>query len=210
MVIVEELYMIKQRDFSEKLRELTNPRIVYVTDLAACSHKRIMRLNYPLLSFQFEPQLILGDLVHRGLQQILAANGDARWRAEVEVEREVDIDGDKVLLKGRADLVSYDEDGRAETVVEIKTARSLPEEAPLEHHVLQLRIYMQLLGAKQGVLLYVTPERIVEYPVDPSPLDIEQLVRETVYDMRIPRYEWECRYCPYRKFCPYARRSEKK
>jgi CRISPR-associated exonuclease Cas4 len=209
MVVLEEIYMLKQRDFSEKLRELTDPNIVYVTDLASCSHKRVMRINYPLLSFQFEPQLILGELVHHGLQHILTSSGEGSWQAEVPIEEKLNIDGMEVILKGRADLVKYDENGVPVTVVEIKTARTLPEEAPLEHHVLQLRIYLQLLKAKQGILLYVTPERLAEYTVEPSPVDVEQLVRETIYDMRVPRYEWECRYCPYRKICPFSRRRER-
>jgi CRISPR-associated exonuclease Cas4 len=209
MVVVEELYAIKQRDFSEKLRELTDPNIVYVTDLALCSHKRVMRIRYPLLSFQFDPQLILGDLVHVGIQQLLISNSSGKWKAEVSIEKEFNIDGRRIILKGRADLVEFSDEGRPVTVVEIKSARTLPSEAPLEHHVLQLRIYLQLLGAEQGVLLYVTPDRLVEYDVDPSPIDIEELVRETIYDLRVPRYEWECRYCPYRKICPFARRYDK-
>ncbi|ABM80792.1 CRISPR-associated protein Cas4 [Hyperthermus butylicus] len=205
MAILEELYVIKQRDFSEKLRELTDPNVVYVTDLVTCSHKRIMRLNYPLLSFQFEPQLLIGELVHAGLQALLARDG-SEWRAEVQIEERYDIDGGEVVLKGRADLVKYN-DGVPETVVEIKTARMLPEGAPLEHHVMQLRIYLQLLGARRGILLYVTPDRLVEFEVEPVNVDIGALIRETVYDMRAPRYDWECRYCPFRKFCPYARKA---
>ena len=204
MAILEELYVIKQRDFSEKLRELTDPNVVYVTDLVTCSNKRAMRLSYPLLSFQFEPQLLIGELVHAGLQALLAKN-ESGWRAEVQIEEKYDIDGREVVLKGRADLVRYDND-IPDTVAEIKTARMRSDEAPLEHHVMQLRIYLQLLGARRGILLYVTPDRLVEFEIEPVSVDIEALIRETVYNMRAPRYEWECRYCTFRKFCPYARK----
>jgi len=204
--VLEELYRLKQRDFSEKLRDMVDPRVVYVTDLVSCSHKRVLRQRYPLLSFRFEPPLVLGDLVHAGLESILAGGGeggDARWRSEVEVSRSFRIDGEEYVLKGRADLVLY-EDDRPLAVVEIKTARDLPENEPHPHHVGQLRVYMELLGAEEGLLVYITPERLVEFPVERAPVDLERMMRETLEDAARPRYDWECRYCPFRKLCPYA------
>ncbi|MET1129212.1 MAG: CRISPR-associated protein Cas4 [Thermoproteota archaeon] len=206
--VLAELYRFKQKEFSERLRELADPRTVYVTDLVSCSHKRVMRLAYPLLSFQFEPYMLLGDLVHRGIQSLMVEMG--RWRAEVSVEKEVDVGGEKYKLKGRIDLVRFAPSGdQAEEVVEVKTVRDLTRhEYPLEHHILQLRIYMNLLSVKRGLLLYVSPSRIAEYEVEPADVDVEELVRQTVYDEVRPRYQWECRYCVYRKLCPYARTQE--
>jgi len=199
--ILEEIYNVKQKDFTEKLREMTDTSIVYVTDLVSCSMKRLMRIKYPLLSFRFEPPIILGELVHAGLERILEERG---WRAEVQVEKAFTIDGENYLLKGRADLVRY-ENGRAKEVVEIKTGRDLPLNEPHDHHVLQLKIYLNLLGAEEGYLVYITPERLAEFRVEPEPIDIETLMRETIYNEKTPRYEWECRYCPYRRICPFSR-----
>ena len=201
MRILEEIYNVKQKDFTEKLREMTDTSIVYVTDLVSCSMKRLMRIKYPLLSFRFEPPIILGELVHAGLERILEERG---WRAEVQVEKAFTIDGENYLLKGRADLVRY-ENGRAKEVVEIKTGRDLPLNEPHDHHVLQLKIYLNLLGAEEGYLVYITPERLAEFRVEPEPIDIETLMRETIYNEKTPRYEWECRYCPYRRICPFSR-----
>jgi len=204
MSILEEIYSIKQKEFTEKLKEMTDPRIIYVTDLVSCSMKRIMRIRYPLLSFRFEPPMVLGDLVHAGLEKLLEEHG---WRAEVQIERKISIDDEEYLLKGRADLVRYSgkTEDKVEEVIEIKTGRDLPSNAPHEHHVLQLKIYLYLLGAQRGYLVYITPERLVEFQVDPEPIDLETLVRETVYNEKTPRYEWECRYCPYRRICPFAK-----
>ncbi|KSW11908.1 CRISPR-associated protein Cas4 [Pyrodictium occultum] len=202
MGIVSELYKAKQRDFSERLREMTDPRVVYVTDLVSCSYKRVMRLQFPLLSFRFEPSLVLGDLVHAGLGSLLASRG---WETEVPIERKYIIDGEEYILKGRIDLLKRNDDGKPHTIVEIKTSRELPENSPREHHIMQLRIYMELTGAKRGYLLYVTPDRLVEFEVEPSSVDVEALLRETIYNLRAPRYDWECRYCSYRKICPFAR-----
>jgi len=202
--VLEELYKLKQRDFSDKLRDMVNPRVVYVTDLVSCSHKRVLRQRYPLLSFRFEPPLVLGDLVHAGLEAVLAGGGGGSgWRSEVEVSRSFVIDGEEYVLKGRADLVLY-EDGKPSVVVEVKTARDLPENEPHPHHVGQLRVYMELLDAREGLLVYITPERLVEFPVERAPLDLERMMRETLGDAARPRYDWECRYCPFRRLCPYA------
>jgi len=206
VAIVGELYRIKQRDFSGKLREMTDPHIIYVTDLVSCSYKRSMRLAFPLMSFRFEPPLVLGDLVHAGLGSLLSEHG---WETEIPVEKKYSIDGEEYILKGRIDLLKRGKNGKQETIVEVKTSRELPENSPREHHAMQLRIYMQLTGASRGYLLYVTPERLVEFEIEQSSISIENLIRETVYNLQAPRYDWECRYCNYRKICPYARTSKR-
>ena len=90
-------------------------------------------------------------------------------------------------------------------VVEIKTARQLQDNTPYEHHVLQLKVYMELLNVDEGYLVYVTPDRLVEFRVERGGVSVEELLRQTVYDVARPRFSWECRYCPFRKICPYAR-----
>ncbi len=201
MSILQALYRLKQRDFMEKLREMSDPSVIYVTDLVQCSHKRVMRIMYPLMSFRFEPPLVLGDLVHAGLEALLSEEG---WEAEVPVEASVEVGDETYVVKGRVDLLKRNEEGRPVAVVEIKTGRDLPDNSPREHHVAQVQVYMSMLGAREGYLVYITPERLVEFPVEPVSIDLESLVEDVVYDRRAPRYEWECRYCPYRRICPYA------
>jgi len=201
--VVEYLYRRRQDEFREKLRDMIDPRVVYVTDLVSCSHKRVMRHRFPLLAFRFEPALVLGDLVHAGLESLLG--GRDGWEAEVEVERRYVLEGDEYIVKGRADLVKRRGDGSVEVVVELKTARDLPEGRPHQHHVNQLRVYMELLDAPRGVLVYVTPERLLEFSVERGDgIDVEALLREAVHDTARPRFDWECRYCPYRRLCPYS------
>ncbi len=200
--ILRIVYEAKQRDFADRVNEATRPDVVYVTDLTSCSQKRLFRLAMPLLSFRFEPPMLLGELVHLGLERLLEQEG---WVTELEIVKHYEVDGVRYELRGRADAVRI-EDGRVVEVVEIKTARSIDK--PLEHHALQLQIYMQLLGAERGYLVYITPDKIVEYSVDPGDVDIERLLAETVRNTAHPRFEWECRYCPYRRYCPYARASQ--
>ena len=197
------LYTAKVREFEEKLGDMLNPRVVFITDLVSCSHKRLLRLRYPLLAFRFEPPLVMGDLVHTGLELLASQRG---WEPEVEVTKSYVIDGEEYLVKGRADLVLRGEDGSVEVVAEIKTAREPPREGkPHEHHLLQVKIYAELLGAKEALLVYITPDALLEYKVEVGGVSIEDLLLETVADARAPRWEWECRYCPYRRICEYAR-----
>jgi len=140
-----------------------------------------------------------GRLIHRGLQDLLEQYG---FRSEVEVEKLVKINDEFVGVTGRLDALGLWNDRL--TVVEIKSSRS-DNELPREHHVLQLRIYMNLARAQQGILLYVTPDRLAEYVFD-APLsdhELKVLVEETIENTRHPRYSWECQYCPFNNMCPW-------
>ncbi len=205
MKILDIIYRRKLRDYQERLSQLTDPSIIYVTDLTSCSYKRFYRLHYPQLSFKFEPSLILGDLVHLGLAALVGE--DAAWRSEVEVRRLLDIDGKEYTLLGRADLVLYDE-GKPVHVVEVKTMKEASHNLPLEHHELQLQVYMNLLGVGEGTLLYISPDALLEIPVARRSIDIGGLAKETVDLAKAPRYAWECKYCVYRKICPVPRRRQ--
>ena len=110
------------------------------------------------------------------------------------------IDDREYVVKGRVDAWNP----VSREVVEIKTARS-SHGVPHEHHILQLQIYMEILGVDKGLLVYITPDRLLEYTVLKASVDIEGFVRELVGDSVHPRWDWECRYCVYSKLCPYRR-----
>lgn len=179
-----------------RLSELQDPRIVYVTDLVSCTHKFHLKKAYPWLSLAFEPAAILGTIAHLGIGQLLRERG---VEVEVEVAREVILDGTSYLVKGRLDAV----DKSSGIVIEVKTARSAVN-APLQHHVKQLNIYLNMLNYERGVLVYITPSRIVEFVVTREPVSLESEVRDLVEDKYHPRYEWECKYCQFSKLCPYS------
>jgi CRISPR-associated exonuclease Cas4 len=155
-----------------------------------------MRKSFPELGISFEPSAVLGDIAHIGLERLLSEKG---FNVEVEVSREVEIENVKYLLKGRVDALSVDKG----VVVEVKTSRSAVG-LPKEHHVKQLKIYLELLGAKHGVLVYITPDKLVEYHYDYEPVDVEAEVRALLANSQHPRYPWECNYCTYRKLCPHV------
>ncbi len=193
-------------DYNKRIEEMRDPHVVYVTDLVVCSHKRQLRIQYPLLHFSFEPPLLLGLLVHRGLEALLTS--DEKWRAEYPIETTIRIKSEEYTIKGRIDLVRVDDKGNIVEIVEIKTAKTLPENAPLEHHVMQVKAYMKLTRAHKGLIVYITPDRVAEFEVEKADIDIKRLLSETVYDLVHPRYGWECKYCPYKKICSYAVRTK--
>lgn len=193
--VMSIIYELRLKDFNEKLKELRDPRVIYVSDLISCSHKRVFRIKFPELQFRFEPTMILGELVHRGLEDVLRKKG---FEQEVSIEKTVEINGKTYVVKGRIDAFNAS-DG---VVIEIKTARS-SQGVPHRHHILQIQIYMNMVDAKEGLLIYITPDRILEYKLIKETIDIDELVKETINDAVHPRWDWECRYCIYNKMCPY-------
>jgi len=187
--IVKKLYERVLEEHRKRLEDMVNPKIVYVTDLVSCSQKRAFRIMYPELTFKFDPTLLLGELVHIGLEEILKEHG-----FECEKDFSKTISGYEV--RGRVDAIND------KCIVEIKTARS-DKGLPHEHHIAQLQIYLNMLERDVGILVYVTPDRIAEYVVNRDNIDVETLLKQTVENIKHPRYEWECRYCIFSKICPY-------
>jgi len=187
------LYLREYNEYKDRLKDMTNPRIVYVTDLVSCPQKRHYRMIYPELVFHFEPIFILGNLIHLGLESVLKEEG---YDIEVEFEKIFNIEGEEYIVKGRVDAISETE------IVEIKSTRS-DINIPLEHHILQLQLYLNLLNKEKGILIYITPERISEYQISKKEIDITRLLMETVKNTIHPRWSWECKYCTYAKLCPY-------
>lgn len=201
--ITRILYEKYVKDELHRIEELKDPRLIYVTDLVGCTRKYHLRKTYPELTIKFEPSAILGNLVHAGLASLLVEKG---FETEVEISAEIDVDGEKYVLKGRVDALKRD-DG---LVVEIKTARSI-HDVPREHHLAQLKIYLEILNYDHGLLVYITPEKIVEFQVKKEGVGLKSLVKTLVEDAAHPKYDWECAYCFFRKLCPFAlERSEQR
>jgi CRISPR-associated exonuclease Cas4 len=158
-----------------------------------CPLKRVFRQKFPELSFAFEPNMVLGEMVHVGIQEALKEKG---FEIEKEIEEKIVIEGTEYIFKGRIDAFSND------MIIEIKTARSSTG-LPHPHHLLQLRIYMAMTGVRRGLLVYITSDRIVEYPVENSNIDLGEMVQKHVEAREFPLWEWECRLCNYNRFCPY-------
>lgn len=198
-VVVSLIYNKIMQEQFRRLGELRDPSIIYVTDLVGCTHKFHMRKQFPELTLVFEPMTVLGDIAHLGLEKILVDSG---FEVEVEVSGTFNIEGRSYLLKGRVDAVNRDQ----RIVLEIKTARS-SSGVPREHHVRQLNLYLNLMDFDKGILLYVAPDKLVEFTIPRQVIKLESEIEDLINNRYRPRYEWECRFCTYGKICPFQRQS---
>ncbi len=89
-----------------------------------------------------------GSLIHESIERILIEELNAE--VEVPVTKELTIDGEVYKLVGRVDAK------KDNVIIEIKTSKT-DVGIPKEEHVLQLRIYVNMLNAEHGILLYITP-----------------------------------------------------
>jgi len=206
--LVAELYNHLR---AERAKHQRGPGVVWVTDLVLCSLKSRYSEVYPELEAPqvFEPTLVLGTIVHKGLQGFLrrVLGEEKGYGVEVEPEASAEVDlsqfqpgAGKVVVKGRIDALILL--GGERVGVEVKSMRG-DAQLPLEHHVDQVRLYNLLFDLPATILLYVTPERITQYEVGER-ADWRE-VAQRVLEPKAPRYPWECRYCPFAVLCPKKR-----
>ncbi len=198
--IVPLIYKIHISDQLNRLNEIRNPQIIYVTDLVACTHKYKLRRLYPELTIRFEPSALVGEMIHIGVEKYLEREG---YTIEYPIEKKYEVDNIEYILKGRVDAFHPEK----KIVVEIKSGRDV-QNKPLEHHIYQLQIYLNILDVDRGILFYVTPDGFLEYEFKREKMNIKSLIKMLVNDEIHPRWEWECRYCLFRRICSYALREK--
>lgn len=177
--------------------------VIWVTDLVRCPLKLVFEERYPELALQeiFKPSLMIGNLLHRGLESLLKDLVQAQGftvETEVEVSKDVVLDdGTSIYVKGRLDAVlSRDLE---KVAIEVKTSRS-DRNIPQKHHVDQVRAYNWLTDSIGTVLLYITPSRITQFFIEDR-MDTAEVVSR-ITSKKAPRYSWECGYCTYSVMCP--------
>jgi len=206
--LTELLYRIHVEEFKQHVQRLDDSTL-WVSALVMCPRKWVFMRLYPEIAFSFRGYLALGRAVHVGIQETVRLYAKSLGWRRVEVEKEVEkcINVDLgslpriVRLRGKIDILAIDEEGNR-IVVEIKSSRS-DLNIPCEHHIQQLRIYMNLARANRGILLYLTPDRVAEY-VYTEPISDEELQKLVASFLRMegPRYPWECQHCNYAHLCP--------
>lgn len=165
--------------------------LLFVHELCECSRKREMRRRFPEIerAEAYNPRFAVGQLIEEALKERFQ-DGE-----EHEYTRELVVEGRPYVIGGTIDVV----DPEKGTPIEVKYQTSLME-SPYEHHVLQLRAYLWLAGARRGELLYVSPEGLKSFIVREPLTDGE--VARLIKEDKAPRWpEWECYYCPYQQFC---------
>ena len=147
-------------------------KVWHAKSLCYC-RKKVLEEEYDEVASK--DAVMVGQLVHIGVDKITGYDGG------VYVVRVGDY-----IVKGTPDLYK---DGE---LVEVKFTMYPPKE-PREHDVLQLKIYMWMLGEEKGYLWYLSPTRSVEFEIEGALTDEEVL--DLIENPRIPFWEWECKYC---------------
>jgi len=184
----EKKYSTSREDFEKEMAEkYPEYTVYYAHDLCRCSKLREYEQQFPDIakSRRAEPAIILGELVHLGMENILTP---AKSYYKV-------IDDLKVIISGSPDFIYNN------CPVELKYQR-YPVKQPKEHHLLRIRLYMWLMDVSVGYLFYITPKKISEFQIT-QPLD-DDAVRNLVTIEYSPRFGWECKFCPFAKICSEA------
>jgi len=161
---------------------------IWVSELCQCKAKSEFRRDLWFMETD-APSLILGELIHRGLQGFLVST----FGTAIEVEVGKEFNGK--VIKGRIDALTEFE------VIEIKYMRASKSELPLPHHVMQVQLYMWMMERERGRIIYVTPDGIFE--ISQSLKINDNTVKMYLEQWRSPKWDWECSYCAYSRFCPH-------
>ncbi len=200
-MIQEILYKTRLEEMKKHVR---GEKELYVTDLVRCPLKIEYEIKYPELVIQqaYSPPTILGDVVHKGLENLLI---EAKSLNLIDGEVNIEVEGSKsieeYIIKGRIDAIIVKKDGRR-IGVEIKYTKS-DMGLPLQHHVLQVKIYNWLFDLSETILIYLTPDRITEYRVEERIDEYELL--SLITSKQAPRWSWECSYCVFSILCPHKK-----
>lgn len=222
LLIEEFIEDMKKHEELRKKYEKEYNHVIYVTDLVQCTRKARLLKQLPQVNVlvSLAPKVLMGKWLHDKIENYFQKLG---FNIEVPVEADyhtiIDDEVVKVKLLGRIDALKVDlcDAGAFVDIYEIKTSQKLPEQ-PYEHHILQVKMYTTMLFSdpnlqdKIGIarpehvneyIMYVTPQGIRTFPVTLYNIDVsfEELIKDYIENRKIPRYEWECNYCPFREIC---------
>jgi len=188
-MIVERILEVEIKERLEHMQKRDKNEI-WVSELIQCKQKAKFTQEFPEI-MTIEPRLILGKIVHQGLQKFL----EEKFEADIEVECSKEIE--EYIIKGRIDALTESR------VIEIKYAQDVVGGKPYDHHIEQVKLYMWLTGRMEGILIYITPKRLLEFTIQTPATDDQVLW--LIDNWRSPRYDWECKYCSFAVICPYAK-----
>lgn len=144
----------------------------HAKQLCYCRHRVLNEKPEEVMS---KASVLIGCMIHEVVSEIIGYPAET-YRKKV---------GNYVVV-GSPDLVFSDR------VVEVKYA-TYPVKDAKSHDILQLKVYLWLMGMKYGYLWYITPFGWSEFKVesDLSEGDILDLIEKPKY----PFWSWECKYC---------------
>jgi CRISPR/Cas system-associated exonuclease Cas4 (RecB family) len=199
---------------------------IHVSDILLCQRETVFRRLYPQEIKDVEIGFFtVGRAIHEAIQQL------AKYFPKYEVEKEINYEIDGITLKAHIDL--YDKENNIP--IEAKTVRSnkvSPTDEPKDFNVDQLKMYMSLVDADTGYLIYQLmldyndfPFRVYEIKMTKEERKemLENMVTDALnlqmnIDMKTPeksKYvfydeskKWKCKYCHFTEQCQDMRNIE--
>mgnify|MGYP000288811317 CR=1 FL=1 len=184
-----------------------NKHVIYVTQVTQCLRKSYYEIKHKAVNVDYElsKHLILGKSIHLWLQELLKKYGN-ELNIKYCIEKDIKFMHRGYMIKGRADIVIND------VLVELKTTHKSIH-LPDRMHVLQANEYAYQLGLQKYVILYVTPNGLIEFKFTTDRYKhfifihrLETLIDALEMD-ELPEKEtgYECKYCPFRNKCLYRK-----
>lgn len=190
----------------------------YPSEIGNCLRKVWYTYKFPL---DLKPELIkifeVGNIMHDFVVEVLRSerNPDVELlKSEFPVRQEVD----DFVISGRVDNLILIKASGKNVLVEVKSTMDVNRiEEAQPHNIVQLQLYMHLIGVHNGILLYIDKKNLqskifqVDYDEKHAKEIIERFRRlhGSLTSNMIPEPEargdrktlWMCRYCEYRDRC---------
>ncbi len=176
-----------------------DPRIIHVSEVVSCLRRSYFLRTRPVHVNPANALRLIGDEVHRALQEVLRRYG-------YEVEFRVAIDTGNVKLVGHVDAYHPNK----KHIIEFKTAAKIPE-SPYPNHLMQAQAYIAMTYSRTGFIAYIARDngKVKVFKVSPN----KQILRKLIFRARElskaltkgepPRPEKSalCNQCEFRYLC---------
>ena len=190
----------------------------YPSEIGSCLRKVWYTYKFPQ---EIKPELAkifeVGNIMHDFVVEVLRSerNPDVELlKSEFPVKQEVE----DFLISGRVDNLILIKDSGKNVLVEVKSTMDISriwDASP--HNIVQLQLYMHLIGVHNGILLYIDKRnlqsKIFEVKYDEKQaleiIDRFKSLHRSLKEDAVPEPEargdkrmiWMCRYCEYRQKC---------
>lgn len=169
------------RSYNER-RSKYDECVWYVTDLIKCGNNRRNLTAHETARLSIKPSLVIGSLVHSGIQRIFEQYG---WVSEVSTNKNID----NYTIRARCDMIKGNE------IIEFKYTSYLQNNiwASKRNNIDQCKIYNNLFDTDVVHLIFLSPKSMMQVDIKDRFTDNDIL--EMIENPKIPRYDWECKYC---------------
>lgn len=190
----------------------------YPSEIGMCLRKVWYSYKFPM---EIKPDLLkifeVGNIMHDFVAEVLKSEKNPHvqlLKSEFPFRKDID----DFTISGRIDNLLLVKASGKEILVEVKSTTDISfvrEAAP--HNVVQLQLYMHVLGVHNGILLYIDKKNLqskvfeVPYKKEEAEKIIERFraLHKGIVSDTIPEPEargssktlWMCRYCEYKDKC---------